>query len=346
MKKINDSLLKYLREYLTVFLPKQTRRSPHTILATKQVWNMLLLYICGATKKRVENLTFADLNQNAILHFLDDMQQTRGWSPATRNNRLARIRSFFRYVAGIEPTLAMYFEEARNIKLQKDVNKAFVLDYMTKDAVAALLRQPDASNKLGIRDMFFMVLMYDSAARDSEMLTMSFGDLDPVGKTVYLLGKGNKPRNVPINADTINHFYRYAKLYHPTSDQTIPMFYTIRHGERGPMSDDNVARLINHYSKLASAKFKDFPEKVHPHKIRRSRAMHLYQSGMPLEMIAQFLGHNDPLTTLIYARADNEMKRKAIDRAEAISSSIDLEPEKAAWFDNDELIKTLLGLYV
>jgi len=343
MKKINDNLFKYLREYLTVFLPKQTRRSPHTILASKQVWNMLLLHTCDITKKRVDNLTFADLNRKAILHFLDEMQQTRGWTPATRNNRLARIRSFFRYVASIEPTLVIYLEEVRNIKAQKGVNKAFVLDYMTKNSIAAILRQPDTTKRSGIRDMFFMVLMYDSAARDSEMLTMCFGDLDPVGKTVYLLGKGNKPRLVPINSETIQHFYRYAKLFHPTNNKSVPMFYTVRHGENGPMSDDNVARFINHYSKLARKENKDFPEKVHPHKIRRSRAMHLYQAGMPLEMIAQFLGHNDPLTTLIYARADHEMKRKAIDRAEAVSDSIDMEPEKASWTNNEELIKALLG---
>ena len=113
MKKIKDNLFSHLREFFTIFLPKQAQRSSHTILATQQVWNMLLSFVCGATGKRVESLTFADLSRKNVMNYLDKMQQTKGWSPSTRNHRLARIRSFFRYVASIEPTLVFYLEDLR-----------------------------------------------------------------------------------------------------------------------------------------------------------------------------------------------------------------------------------------
>ncbi len=67
-----------------------------------------------------------------------------------------------------------YLEDLRGIPLQKDVNKSFMLEYMSKDAITTVLRQPDPSKKIGIRDLFFLVLMYDSAARDCEMLSMRF----------------------------------------------------------------------------------------------------------------------------------------------------------------------------
>ncbi len=344
MKKIYDKLFSYMREFLTVFLPMQKRSSPHTILATKQVWNMLLSHICAVTGKQVEDLRFANLTRDTVINFLDEMQRTKGWTPTTRNHRLARIRSFFQYVASIEPTLVIHLEELRGIPMQKDVNKSFVLEYMSKEAMAAVLRQPDTSKRTGIRDQFFMVLMYDSAARDCEMLSMRYYDLDPVRKIVYLLGKGNKPRSVPISDDTIHHFHRYAKLYHTANDGSIPMFYTIRHGEKGPMSDDNVARFISKYGELAKVECPDVPDNIHPHKVRKSRSMHLYQAGMPLEMLAQFLGHDDPLTTLVYARADNEMKRKAIERAEALAGSASSKTEESTWEGNEEMIKRLLGL--
>ena len=70
----------------------------------------------------------------------------------------------------------------------------------------------------------------------------------------------------------------------------------------------------------------------------------LYQAGMPLEILAQFLGHDDPMTTLVYARADNEMKRKAIEKVAAVTGSIEPEAEKAVWNDNENMIKRLLGL--
>ena len=344
MKKIKDSLLSYLREFFTVYLPKQAQRSPHTILSTQQTWNMLLSFVCNVTGKRVENIVFADLSHKNVLGFLDEMQKEKGWTPTTRNHRLARIRSFFRYVAGVEPTLAIYLEALRNIPTQKDVNQSFILEYMSKDAITAILRQPDPLKRIGIRDLFFLVLMYDSAARDCEMLSLRFCDLDPAGKVVYLLGKGNKPRSVPIGNETVLHYHRYAKAFHPAKDGSVPMFYTVRHGKKGQMSDDNVARFVRKYGNAAKVECSEVPDNVHPHLVRKTRAMILYQAGMPLELLAQFLGHNDPVTTLVYARADNEMKRKAIESISTVIGSNGPSTEEASWDGNAEMIKRLLGL--
>jgi len=344
MKKDSDKLFALMREFLTVFLPRQRNSSPHTIIATKRVWNMLLLFVCNATGKKAENLTFADLSREIVTRFLDETQQLKGWSPATRNHRLARIRSFFRYSASIEPILTIHLEKLRSIPLQKDVNKSFVLEYMSKEAMAAVLRQPDVAKKIGARDQFFLVLMYDSAARNSEMLSMQFSDLDPVGKFVCLWGKGNKPRNVPISDNTVQHFRKYAKIYHSTNDVSVPMFYTIRKGKKGEMSPDNVSRFLRLYSDSARIECPEVPNNTYPHLVRRSRAMHMYQAGMPLEMLAQFLGHDDPLTTLVYARADNEMKRKAIEKVAAVTGSIGPGAEEAIWENNEDMIKRLLGL--
>jgi site-specific recombinase XerD len=343
-KTINDSLFFHLREFFTIFLPKQARRSPHTILATQQVWNMLLSFVCAETGKRIETLAFTDLSHEKVMSFLDKMQQMKGWTPSTRNHRLSRIRSFFRYVASVEPILVVHLENLRGIPFQKGVNKSFVLEYMSKEAIATILRQPDPSQRNGLRDLFFLVLMYDSAARDCEMLSLRFCDFDPVRKVVYLLGKGNKPRSVPISENTVQHFYRYAKAFHPEKDEFSPMFYIVRHGNKEQMSDDNVARFISKYGASAKAECSEIPERVYPHLIRKTRSMILYQAGMPLELLAQLLGHVDPAVTLRYAQANNEMKRKAIEGISAVTGSVNPEAEAATWDGNDEMIRRLLGL--
>jgi len=188
--------------------------------------------------------------------------------------------------------------------------------------------------------------MYDSAARDCEMLSMRLCDFDATKKTVYLLGKGNKPRLVPISTDTVHHFQRYVKLYHPSENGTDFMFYTIHRNEKTPMSDDNVARFLRKYGEEAKLSCPEVPEKIHPHLIRATRAMHLYRAGMPLPILSEWLGHEDPLTTLIYARADTEMKRKAIEQAESkASASVRPAVESVAeWEGNEDMIKRLCGL--
>lgn len=346
MKKMTDKFNQMLNTYLTVFLPKQRGVSPHTILSAKRVWNMLLTNICADLGKRVEKLTFADFDRKAVIGFLDAKEKEKNWTPKTRNHRLGTIRSFFRYAADIEPTLAFHIESLKRIPLKKAQNRSHILEYMSQSAVTALLCQPDVSKKMGVRDTFFMSLMYDSAARDSELLSMAYRDFDPDGKKVYLMGKGNKPRWVSIDDNTVSQFRRYARMYHATGEDTRPLFYTIRHGKIGRMSDDNVARFIGKYSGEAKESFTGFPEKTTPHTLRRSRAMHMYQGGMPLEVIALILGHEDPQTTRVYAKADLEMKRRAMEKVK--ENGFDPErpcvDEKPIWADNEEIIRILCGL--
>src|ERR1700731_1854155 len=78
-----------------------------------------------------------------------------------------------------------------------------------------------------------------------------------------------------------------------------------------------------------------------PHK-RHSRAMHLYQAGMPLALLTEWLGHADPETTLVYAHADTEMKRQALEKANSATSQSPLPVP--LWHDRDDIIQRLCGL--
>lgn len=75
--------------------------------------------------------------------------------------------------------------------------------------------------------------------------------------------------------------------------------------------------------------------------LRHSRAMHLYQAGMPLALITEWLGHADPETTLIYAHADTEMKRQALARVGGGTAS---PPAVPMWHDRDDIVRRLCGL--
>jgi len=129
--------------------------------------------------------------------------------------------------------------------------------YMSTDAVTALLATPDPGTRIGLRDQFFIILMYDLAARDAEMLAMTLAmtlaDIDTRRVTVDLLGKGSKPRRLPITSETAQHFGRYAAVFHPSAQPATLMFYTMRNHRPRRMSDDNVARLIRQHAATAKA---------------------------------------------------------------------------------------------
>ena len=112
------------------------------------------------------------------------------------------------------------------------------------------------------------------------------------------------------------------------------------------MSDDNVRKLLHSYGEAAKTVCPEIPDNLHPHLFRHSRAMHLYQHGMDLTLISQWLGHANLETTLIYAHADTEMKRKAIEKA--TSGKCDVSMRKPTQHnygaDEDEVLKRLYGL--
>lgn len=344
MKTDDYRLWDYLKSYFTLYLPKQRNSSKHTITAAKDTWNLLLRYLSKTKGMPLDCLTFNDITASVVTDFLDHMTDTRKWKPATRNQRLSFIRSFFDFASCKEPTLYVYAAPLKSIPQKRNIETK-VLEYMSREAMRTLLAAPDASSPKGLRDTFFMSLMYDTAARDCEMLSMDFSSYNDESLTVCLMGKGAKPRVVPVSKETTEIFKRYSSAFHHDKTGQAPMFYTVRNGQKMRMSDDNVARFIKKHAAVARETNPEIPTNVHPHMFRKSRAMHLYQGGMDLSMLSQFLGHEDPQTTLIYARADIEMKQAAIEKAMQGNNAVASINSKPIWEGDGDLIGRLCRGY-
>ena len=120
------------------------------------------------------------------------------------------------------------------------------------------------------------------------------------------------------------------------------MFYTVLHGTQNRMSHDNAANFIERYGLMASHKCVEMPKHLHPHMLRHTRAMHLYHNGMPLDLLSQYLGHASMETTRIYAYADTEMKRAALEKIDAANPTV--KTPIAIWEDDENMILRLSGL--
>ena len=224
----------------------------------------------------------------------------------------------------------------------------FVLNQLERyeDALKELLAAPDITRFSEYRNMVFMTLMYDSAARCSELLDLKIQDLqlDTQYPKVTLTGKGNKTRPVPLMGQTAEHCRQYLRKAHPQPDRNGDdhVFFTFSHGKRQRMSPDNVAYFMKKYGEQVRLRCPSMPERVHPHQLRHTRAIHLYRDGMPMQLLSEFLGHATPETTKIYAYADTEMKRAAIQKGEKLRGVLPVE--EPIWKDDDEMLRKLCGL--
>lgn len=317
--------------------------SLNTQKSYREAINLLLLYFKMERGLEYANVGFEDITYSNITGFLEWLSKSRGCSPATVNLRLMAIRSFTKY-AGILDSGKIYMQvEVGNISIRK--TPGTVVEFLTVPALETLFEQPNRFKTNGYRDFCFMRLMYDTAARCQELVDAKIHDLiiRKTHATICLAGKGNKLRIVPISPSVVELLKTYLDKAHPTEQRQSDdyLFFTTHHGCKNRMSTDAVNLFMKKYGETARRACPEVPERVHPHQLRHSRAMHLYRAGMPLVLLSEFLGHADVNTTRIYAWADTEMKRQAIQKVSKATAEDSIEP---IWANDEEMIKRLYGL--
>jgi integrase/recombinase XerD len=196
---------------------------------------------------------------------------------------------------------------------------------------------------MGLRDRAIMILMYDSAARLGEILSLNLSDVVSAGASPYIRihGKGGKERIVPVALRTAAHLTQYISVYHGGNrPDTNLLFYTVIKNTPSAMSEGNVERFLSRYARQARSACPSVPERVHPHMLRRTRATQLYQNGVSLPLVSRLLGHASLQTTQLYAKPSLQMLREAIESVESPAQ----KAEQPIWVENEAVMAKLSGL--
>ena len=313
---------KHLTEFLSVYLPMQKNVSHNTIRSYRDTFKILIKYYQEIKNIPAERLTIDLLSSERLIDFLGWLETDRKCSISTRNQRLAAIHSFFRYIQAEEPAGIFHFQKIAAIPIKKA--KKTIVDYLNVDAIKLLLEQPDKHTLKGRRDLTLISLLYDSGARVQELIDIRIRDITlQTPAVITLIGKGNKTRRIPIMKNTAALLQSYLmenKLDKPWKNEN-PLFTNNQHHK---LTKEGIAYIIGKYAECARKTSTLLPSKVKVHMLRHSKAMHLLQAGVNLIYIRDFLGHVDLKTTEIYAKADTEMKRKAIENVcpDIIDSSL------------------------
>ena len=171
------------------------------------------------------------------------------------------------------------------------------------------------------RNRMLLILLYDTAARVGEITDLTLQDLHLAEPGhVTLTGKGNKTRVVPLTAKTIEHLDVYLAEFHPghaTLPATRPVFYSLHHGQPDRAVDRHRRRRPQTRRRhRPHGTVPRVPRHIHCHMLRKTKAMDLYQQGIPLPIIMRLLGHENMSTTAaFYAFATIDMMRQAVNAA-------------------------------
>ena len=285
-------LVSLVGEFMKTYLPIVRRRSPNTVDSYRTSINLFLDYMGAERGVTLATLTPAGLCQESVVGFMGWLGDTRGNAAPTINHRLSDVRGLCRFLESRGCVDSVEYELIREIEEVPD-DRASEFTWLELDEVGAVL-EALARNGKGLRDRFLVSLLYSSGGRISEVLSLKVSDLKPTrdGEAdVHFYGKGNKHRIVPLPAEAWSGFQDYAEEYLPSRKPSDLIFYVEHKGERHAMSRDNVERILRDCEK--TLREDEMPELQHlrTHLFRRSRAMHLYQKGVSLATIQEWLGY-------------------------------------------------------
>lgn len=230
-----------------------------------------------------------DVDRYTILNYLDALKQT-GRARSSSIHTISSLRKFFKYLL-----LNDQIQTNPMVNIDPPKRAQHLPSVLTTEEVERLLKVPDTSKPLGIRDRAILEVMYATGLRVSELIALNLNELHLEMGLIETVGKGNKQRIIPIGDVAIQWLERYingprrallgAKRYNE--------IFLNQHGH--PLTRQGVWKNLKAQVQKAGIK-----KNITPHTLRHSFATHLLENGADLRIVQELLGHADISTTQIY----------------------------------------------
>ena len=324
-----NNFSKLLQSFLTDYIIGECNYSLNTKASYSTTFYLLIEFLNDVHNLKPNEIIFEDFNKDIIIEFLDYLENNRNAKVSTRNQRLASIKSFFKYVQYNEPSLFDLCTQILSIKNKKVPNK--MISYFTEEEIKIIIDYLNKENNL--KYLTLICVLYETGARVNELINIKVKDinlLEPASITLY--GKGSKVRIVPISNELVKLLNKYFKqLYFDYGDGLL--FYSKNHIQYSRFGINFIIKTLVDKLKILYPTY--FKGNYHPHSFRHSKATHLYNNGTPLLYIKDFLGHSTITTTEIYATPDSKKQRELIlENASEIKIKTTYSDSKKETLDN------------
>jgi integrase/recombinase XerD len=289
-KSATASIDRQIRAYLN-YLRLEKNLSSNTLTSYKFDFAKYRSFLMSA-----EIQTASVVSEEHISKFLAVLHRGN-LSARSAARTLSTIRGFHRYLLGEEEVLddpTQIIESPKQEKKLPDVLSIFEVD--------EILKMPDTSNRLGIRDRAMLETLYATGIRVSELVNLKQSNLMIEDGLILVYGKGSKERLVPIGRPArqwIEEYQKQSRVHLVKSGMSQDALFLNVRGTK--LTRDMIRKLVEKYTLAAGIK-----KKVHPHTFRHSFATHLLEGGADLRVVQEMLGHADISTTQIYTHIDRE----------------------------------------
>lgn len=330
----------YLATFLTKYLAGERCLSTNTIKSYRDTFKLFLTFMESVKHIPHQRMTLNDFTHDNIIEFLDWLETDCGVKKSSRNVRLAGIHSFVKFIQLDDLERLMEYKKILAIKSKKHASRE--IPYLSKEELKALLDAPDTSTPQGRRDKVLLAVLYDSAARVSELTNLTLDNIRLIKpETITLTGKGDKTRIVPIMGITVDLLRKYIDENELESKKHTSQRYIFTNNQGQQLTRSGVSYILKKYvNAVNESGTAEIKIPVHPHTLRHTKAVHILEAGVDLIYIRDILGHASVKTTEIYAKVSQSNKREALESVYEDITTVDYN----SWHENTDLMKFLQNL--
>ena len=302
MKSVGQLIFAFFEDYLKT----QKGLRPGSIRSYRDTLKLFLAYVASNCRRPITRLILSDLAAQRVLDFLHMIEVTRGNHVSTRNQRLAALHTFYRYLGLQYPEMLAEAQRVEAIPMKRTAPPQ--TDYLEHDEIETLFKTLPRHGSLSLRDRGIFMVLYNTGARVQEIADLRIADADLDGPLrIRLHGKGDKWRSCPLWAETAEVLKR---LTADLQDGLTPLFMS---RQRKPLTRFGIYKIVKRHT---AGLRRSAPEKkyhgVSPHVFRHSTAVGLLEQGVDINVIRAWLGHVSLETTSRYAEITLRGKMAAV----------------------------------
>ena len=322
---VHDFFVDYLRQQ------KGLRQS--SVRSYRDTLRLFLPFVANGARRPLSRLQLEDLSLQHVLGFLQHMEQDRHNSIATRNQRLAALRTFFEYLGRRSPEALHLCEQVAAIPTKRTPLPE--TRFIARDQVQGLFERLPTLGRLALRDRVLLLLLYNTGARVQEIADLRVAHLTlERPSSVRLCGKGGKWRACPLWQETAEQLV--LLIGRRASDSEAAVFIS---GSGRPLTRFGIYKRVRHLTAGVETTGAGDPRHVSPHVWRHTAAVHLLEAGVDVNVIRGWLGHVSLNTTHRYAEITMRMKTEAMTLCAPSGSN-----SAAPWNDDPSLLNWLTSL--
>lgn len=325
---IGSLLHAYFEDYLLCQKGVQTT----TIGSYRDTVKLFLQFLAADLRRKLIRLRLSDLTCDRVVRFLNYLENERGNAVATRNQRLAALRSLFEYLAGRVPEMLVEAHRVASVPTKRTAVP--MMRFLQHDQIETLFKNLPTVGVHALRDRALLLFLYNTGARVREVAELRVGNLELGTKPrVHLHGKGDKWRTCPLWKQTGSLL---SELLGSAAADPDAAVFVSRTGQA--LTRYGIYKIVRRRTSQCGI---EPGSAVSPHCFRHTAASHLLQSGVEINVIRAWLGHVSLETTNRYVEINIQMKAQAL---EACEPPTDASPRKPMWRDDRALLEWLQSL--